>query len=529
MPCASRDRSRRRARRRDSRAALDALSAIRVKYDPKPFVVDVATARKAGAPLVFAGQVENKTSAGDMPGAAQAAPARRQRAGPAQAATRATSTKDSGRRMSSSRAPTSRRSRRTRLSRPTASWPPGSPMGASRSGPRHRASSPCATSWPRRLRVSTSRRSWSSTEYMGGGFGAKFGAGVEGVTAAKLAKEAGLPVKLFLDRKDEHLAVGNRPSAIQWIKAGATKDGKLTGAAPRGARQRRDQRRDGHVRATEERLCLRQRQDRGVRRLHQLGPFGRFPGSRPSAGLLRPRNDDGRARGQARDGPARVPNEERPLGGPARGVLDRRREDRLEGPRRAARDGGPRDPPRRRHGSGRLVQHRRHGPQGHGHDLQGRLGRCRAGRAGPGDGRPHDGRHRGGRGARTAPRKSQRAHRRLRHALRPGLRRLDDDAVLGPVDPRRRLAGQAESRRGPGEGLGRPANEQVEIGRASSPSRATTRRSSRGRRPAPNCPRRACRPRPRAPRTTTTPGSGSRPALSSPRSRWTRRPAASGS
>src|SRR5438552_3987652 len=66
------------------------------------------------------------------------------------------------------------------------------------------------------------------TEYMGGGFGAKFGARVEGVTAAKLAKEAGAPVKLFLDRKEEHLATGNRPSAVQWIKAGATKDGKLT-------------------------------------------------------------------------------------------------------------------------------------------------------------------------------------------------------------------------------------------------------------------------------------------------------------
>ena len=48
------------------------------------------------------------------------------------------------------------------------------------------------------------------------------------MTAAKLAKEAGAPVKLFLDRKEQHLAVGNRPSAIQWVKAGATKDGKLT-------------------------------------------------------------------------------------------------------------------------------------------------------------------------------------------------------------------------------------------------------------------------------------------------------------
>ncbi len=65
------------------------------------------------------------------------------------------------------------------------------------------------------------------TEYMGGGFGAKFGPRIEGVAAAKLAREAGAPVKLFLDRKEEQTAGGNRPSSIQTIKAGATKDGKL--------------------------------------------------------------------------------------------------------------------------------------------------------------------------------------------------------------------------------------------------------------------------------------------------------------
>ena len=65
--------------------------------------------------------------------------------------------------------------------------------------------------------------------------------------------------------------------------------------------------------------------------------------------------------GEARHGPARVPHEERPVGGPARGVPDRRREDRLEGPRRAPRrPTDPGDPPRRRRRRGRLVQHRRH-------------------------------------------------------------------------------------------------------------------------------------------------------------------------
>jgi len=63
------------------------------------------------------------------------------------------------------------------------------------------------------------------TEYMGGGFGAKFGPGVEGVLAAKLSKEAKAPVRLMLTRFDQALAVGNRPSSFQKIKLGAAADG----------------------------------------------------------------------------------------------------------------------------------------------------------------------------------------------------------------------------------------------------------------------------------------------------------------
>ena len=46
------------------------------------------------------------------------------------------------------------------------------------------------------------------------------------------------------------------------------------------------------------------------------------------------------------------------------------------------------------------------------------------------------------------------------------------------------------------------------------------------RTPARSCPRRASRPRRRAPRTTPRAGSVSRPVPNLPRSRWTRRPAA---
>jgi len=46
------------------------------------------------------------------------------------------------------------------------------------------------------------------TEYMGGGFGAKFGAGNFGVTAAALSKQTGAPVKMMLSRKQEQLSSG---------------------------------------------------------------------------------------------------------------------------------------------------------------------------------------------------------------------------------------------------------------------------------------------------------------------------------
>lgn len=65
------------------------------------------------------------------------------------------------------------------------------------------------------------------TDYMGGGFGSKFGADVWGRTAAELAKKSGRPVTLFLDRVQEHLAAGNRPSASGKIRVGASKDGRI--------------------------------------------------------------------------------------------------------------------------------------------------------------------------------------------------------------------------------------------------------------------------------------------------------------
>ncbi len=66
------------------------------------------------------------------------------------------------------------------------------------------------------------------TEFMGGGFGSKFAPDAQGLICARLAKAANAPVKLMLDRKEEHLATGNRPSAFAKVTAGVTADGLLT-------------------------------------------------------------------------------------------------------------------------------------------------------------------------------------------------------------------------------------------------------------------------------------------------------------
>jgi xanthine dehydrogenase YagR molybdenum-binding subunit len=66
------------------------------------------------------------------------------------------------------------------------------------------------------------------THYMGGGFGSKFGPDIQGIVAAELAKKAGKPVKLMLDREEEVTAAGNRPSAYAKVKIAGTKDGKIT-------------------------------------------------------------------------------------------------------------------------------------------------------------------------------------------------------------------------------------------------------------------------------------------------------------
>jgi len=68
-------------------------------------------------------------------------------------------------------------------------------------------------------------------EHMGGGFGAKFGASAPGsrmgFIAGTLARKAGAPVRLALDRRAEQEVTGNRPSSRQRVRVAADGRGRV--------------------------------------------------------------------------------------------------------------------------------------------------------------------------------------------------------------------------------------------------------------------------------------------------------------
>ena len=66
-------------------------------------------------------------------------------------------------------------------------------------------------------------------QYVGGGFGSKVAVDRWGKAVAMLAKKAGKPVKLMLERKPEQMVAGNRPSVYAKVRLAAKKDGTLTG------------------------------------------------------------------------------------------------------------------------------------------------------------------------------------------------------------------------------------------------------------------------------------------------------------
>jgi xanthine dehydrogenase YagR molybdenum-binding subunit len=66
---------------------------------------------------------------------------------------------------------------------------------------------------------------------MGGGFGSKSGAGNYVRAAVALSRQAGAPVRVVLDRREEQLDSGNRPATVQKMRIGAKRDGTLSAIA----------------------------------------------------------------------------------------------------------------------------------------------------------------------------------------------------------------------------------------------------------------------------------------------------------
>ncbi|MEZ6233277.1 MAG: molybdopterin cofactor-binding domain-containing protein [Phycisphaerales bacterium] len=67
-------------------------------------------------------------------------------------------------------------------------------------------------------------------EYVGGGFGSKLnGPGKEGVTAARLSAKHRRPVYLFVNRGEDHLDTGNRPSSRTQVDIAFGEDGTIHG------------------------------------------------------------------------------------------------------------------------------------------------------------------------------------------------------------------------------------------------------------------------------------------------------------
>jgi CO/xanthine dehydrogenase Mo-binding subunit len=209
-------------------AAMEAARRVNVQYELLPFVLSVDEARKPDAPLVYPGAATQGESAGggggdeDVPQKGNVrgpslGPNDKGKGDPKTALANATSK--------------SQAEYRTQVQTHSALEPHG-----------------VVADWkPDMLTVWASTQSTSSvrdemamlfklpkskvrviTEYMGGGFGAKFGASNAGAIAAALSQKTGAPVRLMLQRKEEHALGGNRPDSIQNVSVAADADGKLS-------------------------------------------------------------------------------------------------------------------------------------------------------------------------------------------------------------------------------------------------------------------------------------------------------------
>jgi xanthine dehydrogenase YagR molybdenum-binding subunit len=210
-------------------AADEAAKLIKIDYEPLPFVVDVDKARREDAPLVFPGPADQAETAGGG-GGPGGVPQKGNVRGPVRGGPRGRPLGDIQKGFAEADTIVEgifRTQVQTHSALEThgvvADWKPdGLTVYASTQGTASVRDELAAIFKLKKSQVRI------ITDFMGGGFGAKFGAGNVGVIATHLSKKAGAPVRLMLDRKDEHLSTGNRPDSVQRLKIGARRDGQLT-------------------------------------------------------------------------------------------------------------------------------------------------------------------------------------------------------------------------------------------------------------------------------------------------------------
>lgn len=207
-----------------------ALRAIAVRFKPEAFVVNTVAAMEPGAPLVHKSEVKERVTEGDEPGAGGGSGARgnvrnspSMKKGDAAKGLRAAKVVHEA-------------TYTTQVHTHSALEPHGIVV-AWEGEKKLRAW--CSTQGIFSVRdelaeifALKSADVHVTTEYLGGGFGAKFGASAPGsrigFIAGELARLARAPVRLILDRREEHLCAGNRPDSRQRVSIGAGPDGQLT-------------------------------------------------------------------------------------------------------------------------------------------------------------------------------------------------------------------------------------------------------------------------------------------------------------
>lgn len=207
-----------------ARAAREAAKLVRIEYETLPHVVSMDGAREPDAPLIFPGPTEQPATAGGG-GAQKGLDQKGNLRGPAR------NTRGDVAKGFTDAAVIVEREYRTQVQTHVpmethgivADWRDDAlTLYASTQftlSVREEAAEIFGLD-PQRIRV--------LSEFTGGGFGAKYGIGNYGALAIHLSRKARAPVRFMLDRREEHITVGNRPATLQQLKIGARADGTLT-------------------------------------------------------------------------------------------------------------------------------------------------------------------------------------------------------------------------------------------------------------------------------------------------------------